>query len=115
MIMIKQDSKELQDSKEFDFMFLASFMDSIDDVRTLFGEEYAAAFAYRIVYYGVRRKIFNDLNSVCNATIESIIPKINKSAERAAKTKAAAICKASKEKHESKPKKSDSKRSSDEG
>lgn len=93
------------EKKEFDFMFLASFMDSIDDVRTLFGEEYAAKFAYCIVYYGVRRQRLNALNSVCTATLESIFPKIEKSAERAAKTKAAALCKASKEKYESKPKK----------
>ena len=81
------------ESKEFDLMFLGSFIDSIDDVRSVFGDEYAEAFALRIVYFGVRRLRFNDLNSICNATLESIYPKIEKSSERATKTKKAALCK----------------------
>lgn len=72
-------------SKDSNLMFLGSFIDSIDDVREQFGAEYAEFFASCIVYYGVRRIRLNGLIPICQATLESIIPKIEKSAERAKK------------------------------
>ena len=78
-------------NKSYDLMFLGSFIDSIDDVREQFGEEYAEHFALRIVYYGVRRQKYCDMNSICNATLESIFPKIEKSTERVERKKRESI------------------------
>lgn len=71
---------------QYNTMILGSYIDSIDDVRERYGEEYAGAFALRILYYGVRRVRFNDLNSICNATLESIYPKLEKSSDNASRT-----------------------------
>ena len=70
-----------------DFMMLASFIDSIDDVRRLYGVEYAEQFALRLVYYGVRGEKYCDFDSICNATLESIFPKIDASKERSDRKK----------------------------
>ena len=78
-------------NKSYDLMFLGSFIDSIDDVREQFGEEYAECFALRIVYYGVRRERYCNMNSICNATLESIFPKIEKSKERVERKKRESI------------------------
>lgn len=81
------NKNQYREQQEYNPMILGSYVDSIDDVREQYGEDYAGAFALRILYYGVRRIKFNDLNSICNATLESIYPKLEKSSENASRTK----------------------------
>ena len=88
------------DSKEYNLMMLGSFIDSIDDIRRVFGEEHAERFALRLVYYGVCDKKFCNMEPIINATLESIFPKIEKSRERMERTKKGAIRHAMGKKHE---------------
>ncbi len=88
--------------EEHDFMMLGTYVDSIDDVRDLFGEECAIAFAERLVLFGVYRVKKLDLNSICNATLESIFPKIEKSKERLERKKKQDVIRSIKSKGEEK-------------
>lgn len=70
----------------FDFMFYESYRDTIEQVRSLYGEEDAGTFCLELIRFGVRRESQEKMSDKLQATLEGIKPYIIKSKEKRDKT-----------------------------
>ena len=73
-------------SERYDFMFLETFRDSIEKIRTKYSDEMAGIFIMELIRYGTRGERKVQMNPYLEATLVSMYPYIKMSHEHKEQT-----------------------------